>query len=193
MRAVTVTTSLGCFMATRGARRRRSEADAASHAAIVFRDPTDGHAAACTVLGPPRHMIGDEANQSTNRDPDRGPHRNGERAAALPPDVTTAERIEEHDEHESDGNPEDRPDEKECPTAACHEAERKPGGAYSEAREAISEQDEPHARADIEEDVGHDERPRAPAPSQEQIAEHRTHRDVAQEPTEALVQVVRPT
>ena len=69
-------------------------------------------------LGPPRHASGDEADESASHDPDRGPHRNGERAAAPVRDAfAPAQRIEEEDVHKSEGNPEDRPDENEHPCA----------------------------------------------------------------------------
>jgi hypothetical protein len=77
------------------------------------------------VLGPPRHTIGNEADESASHDPDRGPHRNCEWAAApLRYTFAPAQRFEEEDVCESEGNPEDRSDEHEHPGAARHGGKR---------------------------------------------------------------------
>src|SRR5687768_15252829 len=77
------------------------------------------------ALRPPRRVSGNEAAESAYHDPDRGPHRNGKRAAAPLRDAfAPAQRIEEEDEHESEGNPEDRPDENEDPGATGHGPKR---------------------------------------------------------------------
>jgi hypothetical protein len=66
-------------------------------------------------------VSGNEADESPSHNPDGGPHGDGKRAATpLGEAFTPAQRIEEEDVHEAEGNPEDRPDEYEDPGATGH-------------------------------------------------------------------------